>query len=215
MRELTALGLSEVLTGEGIENRESCFYNRFGQLIREPRGSPAIPFPRSASTGSAASDLWEAAVARLGADRSRPPVRRLRADRAPGDAPLRSSAPAPSAPVEADVLIACDGVSSAVRRQLYPDEELRFVGLVTWRGVTRARPFLTGRSYVRAGSMSSGNLVVYPIVDDVDGEGTSSSTGRPRSPTATTGTTGTSRAGSRISFLSTRPGRSTGWTCPT
>ena len=82
-----------------------------------------------------------------------------------------SAAGAERAPVEADVLIACDGVNSAVRRQLYPDEELRFVGINTWRGVTRARPFLTGRSYVRAGSMSSGNLVVYPIVDDVDGEG--------------------------------------------
>ena len=31
--------------------------------------------------------------------------------------------------------------------------------------------FLTGRSYVRAGSMQRGNIVIYPIVDDVDGDG--------------------------------------------
>ena len=39
MREFTALGLGEQLLAAGIENRESCFYNRFGQLIyREDRG---------------------------------------------------------------------------------------------------------------------------------------------------------------------------------
>jgi 2-polyprenyl-6-methoxyphenol hydroxylase-like FAD-dependent oxidoreductase len=75
------------------------------------------------------------------------------------------------APVGADIAIACDGVNSAVRRHFYPAEELRFVGINTWRGVTRATPFLTGRSYVRAGSIRSGNIVIYPIIDDVDGEG--------------------------------------------
>ena len=62
-------------------------------------------------------------------------------------------------------------MNSAVRRQFYPGEELRFGGINTWRGVTRAKPFLTGRSYVRVGSIQSGNLVIYPIIDDVDGEG--------------------------------------------
>ena len=47
MRELAALGLGEALTRQGIENRESCFFNRFGQLIyAEPRGRFAgYPFP--------------------------------------------------------------------------------------------------------------------------------------------------------------------------
>jgi 2-polyprenyl-6-methoxyphenol hydroxylase-like FAD-dependent oxidoreductase len=75
------------------------------------------------------------------------------------------------ASVPADVVIACDGVNSVIRRQFYPGEELRFVGINTWRGVTRGTPFLTGRSYVRIGSIQSGNLVIYPIVDDADGRG--------------------------------------------
>ena len=58
-----------------------------------------------------------------------------------------------------------------MRRQFYPGEELCFGGINTWRGVTRAKPFLTGRSYVRIGSIQSGNLVIYPIMDDVDGQG--------------------------------------------
>jgi 2-polyprenyl-6-methoxyphenol hydroxylase-like FAD-dependent oxidoreductase len=39
MREFTALGIGDQLLAAGIENRESHFYNRFGQLIyREDRG---------------------------------------------------------------------------------------------------------------------------------------------------------------------------------
>src|SRR6476620_10674132 len=42
MRELTALGLGDELLRGGIENAESCFINRFGQLIyKEPRGKVA------------------------------------------------------------------------------------------------------------------------------------------------------------------------------
>jgi 2-polyprenyl-6-methoxyphenol hydroxylase-like FAD-dependent oxidoreductase len=74
-------------------------------------------------------------------------------------------------PITADVVVACDGVNSAVRRQFYPDDPLCFGGINTWRGVTRAKPFLTGRSYVRVGSIQRGNLVIYPIADDVDGDG--------------------------------------------
>src|SRR3977135_2825825 len=42
MRELSALGLGEELLRVGIENAESCSFNRFGQLIyKEPRGKRA------------------------------------------------------------------------------------------------------------------------------------------------------------------------------
>src|SRR5947208_15720769 len=39
MREFTTLGLGDELLEAGIENRQSRFFNRFGQLIyEEPRG---------------------------------------------------------------------------------------------------------------------------------------------------------------------------------
>src|ERR1043166_4561930 len=42
MRELSDLGLGDELLRAGIENAESCFFNRFGQLIyKEPRGKAA------------------------------------------------------------------------------------------------------------------------------------------------------------------------------
>jgi 2-polyprenyl-6-methoxyphenol hydroxylase-like FAD-dependent oxidoreductase len=73
--------------------------------------------------------------------------------------------------VAADVVIACDGVHSAIRRQFYPGEKLAFAGINTWRGVTRHKPILSGKSYLRVGSIKTGKMVIYPIVDNVDGQG--------------------------------------------
>src|ERR1019366_1482734 len=77
----------------------------------------------------------------------------------------------PAKHARADVAVACDGVNSAVRRQFYPDEQLAFGGINTWRGVTVHRPILTGKSYLRIGSIDTGKMVIYPIADDVDGRG--------------------------------------------
>jgi len=73
----------------------------------------------------------------------------------------------------ADVVIACDGLHSSIRRQLHPAEgEPRYSGVNMWRGVTRWKPFLSGATMVRAGWFSHGKMVIYPIRDDIDGAGT-------------------------------------------
>jgi 2-polyprenyl-6-methoxyphenol hydroxylase-like FAD-dependent oxidoreductase len=74
-------------------------------------------------------------------------------------------------PVRAAVAIGCDGINSAVRRQFYPDEKLAFAGINSWRGVTRRKPILTGRSYMRVGSIRTGKIVIYPIIDKIDDQG--------------------------------------------
>jgi 2-polyprenyl-6-methoxyphenol hydroxylase-like FAD-dependent oxidoreductase len=177
MRELTALGIGEALAGRGIENRESCFFNRFGQLIySEPRGRAAgYPVPEvGIHRGRVHLTLWHAARERLGAGRVLPDHQCVGLEQSDRRVTLhfRSAATgAPRAPVTADLAIACDGVNSTVRRHFYPDDALCFGGINSWRGVTRSKPFLTGRSYVRVGSIQRGNLVIYPIADDVDGDG--------------------------------------------
>jgi hypothetical protein len=40
-----------------------------------------------------------------------------------------------------------------------------------WRGVTRAKPFLTGASMVRIGWLKPAKVLVYPIRDAIDAEG--------------------------------------------
>ena len=177
MRELTALGLGEALASQGIENRESCFFNRFGQLIyAEPRGRAAgYPVPEvGIHRGRAHLTLWRAALDRLGASSVLTDHQCVGLDQSDRGVTLHFRSAATDTAresVTADIAIACDGVNSAVRRQFYPGEELCFGGINTWRGVTRAKPFLTGRSYVRIGSIQKGNLVIYPIIDDVDGQG--------------------------------------------
>jgi len=73
--------------------------------------------------------------------------------------------------VRCDVVVACDGIHSALRRQFYPHEKLAFAGINTWRGVTRHKPILSGRSYMRIGSIKTGKMVIYPIVDAIDAQG--------------------------------------------
>jgi 2-polyprenyl-6-methoxyphenol hydroxylase-like FAD-dependent oxidoreductase len=176
MRHLAELGLQARLEALGIENLESVFFNRFGQFIyREPRGRhagyamPEIGIHR----GKLHRVLYEAVLERLGAAHVHLDHRCIGVDQDTSGVSIRftDGAGTALAPVRADVVIACDGVNSAVRRQFYPDEKLAFGGINTWRGVTVHRPILSGKSYLRIGSIETGKMVIYPIADNVDGQG--------------------------------------------
>ena len=69
--------------------------------------------------------------------------------------------------VRADIAVGCDGINSTVRRQFYPGEQLAFGGINTWRGVSVVPPILSGRSYLRIGSIETGKMVIYPIRDGI------------------------------------------------
>ncbi|MDP1942977.1 flavin-dependent oxidoreductase [Rhodoferax sp.] len=177
MRELAALGLQAPIEAVGIENEESVFFNRFGQFIyQEPRGRhagyalPEIGIPR----GKLHRLLYEAALERLGAGAIHTDHRCTGVTQDEDGATVQftqTSTGAVLPPVRTDVVIACDGVNSTVRRQFYPDEKVAFAGINTWRGVTRHKPILTGKSYMRVGSIDTGKMVIYPIVDRLDEEG--------------------------------------------
>jgi 2-polyprenyl-6-methoxyphenol hydroxylase-like FAD-dependent oxidoreductase len=66
--------------------------------------------------------------------------------------------------VNGRIAVACDGINSAIRKQFFAGEgEPRYSGVNMWRGVTRWRPILSGASMVRAGWLSHGKMVIYPI----------------------------------------------------
>jgi 2-polyprenyl-6-methoxyphenol hydroxylase-like FAD-dependent oxidoreductase len=177
MREFSALGLGEALLEAGIENRESRFYNRFGQLIyREERGKFAgYPFPEvGIHRGRLHVILYDAVKARLGAEAVVTDCEcvGVEQDERTAVAHFRqTSTGQPRESVRADVVVACDGVNSAIRKQFYADDKVVFTGINTWRGITRRKPILDGRTYMRIGSILTGKIVIYPIIDDVDGEG--------------------------------------------
>jgi 2-polyprenyl-6-methoxyphenol hydroxylase-like FAD-dependent oxidoreductase len=171
MREFSALGLGEELLAAGIENRESRFYNRFGQLIyREDRGKFAgYPFPEvGIHRGKLHLILYNAVCRELGADAVVTGHECVGVDQDENGATIRFKE---REPVRADVVVACEGINSAIRKQFYPDDKVVFTGINTWRGVTRRKPILDGRTYMRVGSINTGKIVIYPIVDNVDGEG--------------------------------------------
>jgi 2-polyprenyl-6-methoxyphenol hydroxylase-like FAD-dependent oxidoreductase len=174
MRELAALGVQDKLEAVAIENLESVFFNRYGQFIyKEPRGRHAgYPLPElGIHRGKLHRILFDEALARLGADRIHTGYRCVGVQQDANGATLRFVDPVSGAarePVRADVVIACDGVRSTVRKQFYPDEKVAFAGINTWRGVTRHKPILTGKSYMRIGTIETGKMVIYPIIDKLD-----------------------------------------------
>jgi 2-polyprenyl-6-methoxyphenol hydroxylase-like FAD-dependent oxidoreductase len=177
MRELTALGLGETIEKLGIENTESRFFNRFGQLIyAEKRGRfagykvPEIGIHR----GRLHMTLYRAVLERLGADAVVTNRQCTGLDQDDDGVTLHfretsTGAPAPDA--RARIAVACDGVNSAVRRHFYPDDKVVFSGVNSWRGVTRWKPIFDGRTYLRIGSIRTNKMTLYPIIDNVDGEG--------------------------------------------
>lgn len=176
MRELAALGVQPQLEAQGIENLESLFFNRWGQFIyREARGRHAgYPTPEvGIHRGKLHMTLLEAALKRLGSGRIHLDRRctGLQQDGEGVTLHFADAAGQPQAPVRADIVVGCDGINSAVRRHFYPDERLAFTGINTWRGVSVHPPILSGRSYMRIGSIETGKLVVYPLADNVDGQG--------------------------------------------
>jgi 2-polyprenyl-6-methoxyphenol hydroxylase-like FAD-dependent oxidoreductase len=177
MREFAALGLADEIAHAGIENAESRFFNRFGQLIyREPRGKRAgYGFPEiGIHRGRLHLILYRAALARLGAERIRTAHTCVGVEQDARGARMRfvnTNSGDALAPVHADAVIACDGVNSTIRKQLYPGDAVAFAGINTWRGVTRRKPILSGKTYIRIGSILTGKLVIYPIIDNIDGDG--------------------------------------------
>jgi 5-methylphenazine-1-carboxylate 1-monooxygenase len=168
MRVYSALGLLPALSAVAVETAEAAFFNRYGQLIyREPLGKRAgYEWPQlSIHRGELQKVLLDAFKTRLGEDRLHL------------DAHCRSFSHSTvnfkdGSTANGKCIVGCDGIHSVIRAQLYPDEGgPRYSGVNMWRGVTRAKPILSGASMVRAGWLATGKLVYYPIRNDIDTEG--------------------------------------------
>jgi 2-polyprenyl-6-methoxyphenol hydroxylase-like FAD-dependent oxidoreductase len=171
-RVLGELGLEPALARVAVQTAESVFFNRFGQLIyREPLGRRAgYARPQfSIHRADLRAVLLDAVKARIGEDRIHLGWHCLGFEQDEQGVRLffrnREA-------VESGVAVACDGIHSAIRRQLYPGEgEPRYSGVNMWRGVTRWKPILSGASMVRAGWLATGKLVHYPIRNNIDADG--------------------------------------------
>ncbi|PZU91744.1 MAG: flavin-dependent oxidoreductase [Chelatococcus sp.] len=169
IRELAELGLLPALDAVAIRTRELHYMNRFGQTVwREPRGLHAgAPVPQfSIHRGRLQGVIHAAVVERLGAGAVRP-GRRLQGflqDEGGVTAHFSDTRRAEAGEtVRGDILIAADGIHSAVRSHYFPDQgPPRWNGVQMWRGACDWPVFLDGESMIVAGGMA-GKLVLYPI----------------------------------------------------
>lgn len=61
------------------------------------------------------------------------------------------------------LLIGADGIHSAIRSQMHPDQPpINWGGAIMWRGTTLAKPIRTGSSFVGLGTHRQ-RMVIYPI----------------------------------------------------
>lgn len=176
IKELSALGLLDELVAVSCQPQDYAFFTRHGQLVyREPWGMAAgHQWPHISILRSELHRvLLEAVHARLGRDGVMLGHRCVgfAQDDARVVANFADASGATLDPQSGDALIACDGIHSVVRAQFYPDEgPFIYRGTNLWRGVTRRKPFLTGRSIARIGARHS-TLITYPIRNDIDAEG--------------------------------------------
>jgi len=174
-RELCGLGLEDALTKVAVVTRELRFYNRYGQYIHsEPAGRYAgYEFPQfSIHRGDLQQGLLDAFLSRAGTDRVVTGWRCNRVDAETGIAYFESSTTGKSLEAQrGDVVVSCEGIHSAVRKQLYPQEgPPKYAGINMWRGVTRWPRILTGASMVRVGWHKPAKLLLYPIRNSIDAQ---------------------------------------------
>jgi 2-polyprenyl-6-methoxyphenol hydroxylase-like FAD-dependent oxidoreductase len=175
MQRLDELGLGSALAAVGIEPKQFCFFSRLGQFVySEPAGLYAGYPARHLSFHRAAlhTVLLDAVRERLGANAIHTGHRCVGFSQDDDGVEVNFVDPAGNAleAARGDVVIGCDGIRSVIRRQLYPQEGgVAFGGINLWRGVTIGKPVLDGRSAIRAGRISTGKLVLYPIREFPDG----------------------------------------------
>ena len=167
IRELAALGLLPNLDKIAIRTRQLTYANHLGQQIWcEPRGLFAgheVP-QFSVHRGRLHAMLWQAAIDRLGPAALHPAHRLLDVTQHPDHVTARfQRQDGSTADVSGLALIGADGIHSALRALLHPnDPGIRWNGIQMWRGAVDWPAFDGGDSMVIAGDAIA-KLVLYPI----------------------------------------------------
>ena len=168
VRELTELGLGAALAADGVATADLAYHDRFGSLIwTEARGMAAgYRWPQySIHRGRLQMMLLDTVRTRLGPESVRTGLafEGFEQSRREVRAHLRNRATSQVETLVSDVLVGADGIRSAVRAQLHPNEGPPiWNGISMWRGVTEAEPFLGGRTMIMAGSNLRSKFVAYP-----------------------------------------------------
>ena len=167
VRELFELGLEREIEAIGVRTKEVAYFSKRGGLIwSEPRGLLAgYNWPQfSVHRGKLQMMLLETVRARLGPDvvEAGTAIVGFTQTAKGVDVHLRCDN-GTERTESGKLLIAADGIHSAIRRQLFPHEGAPiWGGAVLWRGTSIAKPFLSGATMAMAGHEWQ-KFVTYPI----------------------------------------------------
>lgn len=164
MRELSELNLQQRLAALSIETRARAYYSRYGEpIISDPCGRYAgYDWPQlSIHRADLHKVMLDAARERLGDAAIKLNHRCAGIDQDGASVTLRFDN---GETARGKIVVGCDGIHSAVRLQLYPDQgPPKYSGVNMWRGATRWPAFLGGNTMISTGWMTIGKTVIYPI----------------------------------------------------
>src|ERR1700730_3543505 len=171
VRELIELGLHDRLDAAGVRTKELAYFSKHGKPIwSEPRGIEAgYKWPQfSIHRGTLQQILLDTATERLGPENIltshhlsdwTETSSGVRADF------VEKATDKSAGSYDGALLIAADGIHSAIRETLYPQEGPPiWNGRILWRGTTAGDAFLSGRTMIMAGHEIL-KFVCYPISD--------------------------------------------------
>ncbi|MEU3226993.1 FAD-dependent monooxygenase [Streptomyces sp. NPDC006976] len=174
--EIDGLGLLEEFRAISVDAEDSIFYNHFGQEIYAEKCGVHMGYlheQRFVHRGTLQMMLYKVALERLGADAIRlgAGVTGYAQDDTGVTLDLRHD-DGRTERVRHAAVIACDGIKSAIRRQMFPNlSEPHFSGITMWRGTTVMEPFRNGHTILHIGDPNTASMIVYPIADNFEGTG--------------------------------------------
>ncbi|GAA0911765.1 FAD-dependent monooxygenase [Virgisporangium aurantiacum] len=172
-REIDELGLLEEFRAVSVDAQESIFYNNHGQEIYAELCGVHMGYlheQRFVRRGALQMLFYRTVLKRLGADSVVLGARCTGYTQNADSVTLHFDGAASD--VTADVVIAADGIKSAVRTQMHPESaEPKYSGITMWRGTTLMEPFKGGHTILHIGDPRVSSMIVYPIADDFEGSG--------------------------------------------
>ena len=165
VRELLDLDLADELEAIGVRTRQYGFYSKLGKTIwEEPRGKWAgYAWPQySVHRGTLQMMLYDALIKRAGKGCISTGARAVGFENNKDTAELALEN---GNRITGDLIVAADGIHSALRAQMVPDEGAPiWNGRVLWRATTEADAYFGGAAMVMIGHDSL-RVVAYPISD--------------------------------------------------